>query len=272
MRNDNKAYNWRHFRIAQEKNMASLTEIMQLLQTTLKPHLFSDYCPNGLQVEGRAEVKRVVTGVTACQALIDKAIELQADAILVHHGFFWKSENPCVVGMKKNRLQALLTHDISLLAYHLPLDAHHELGNNVQLAKKLGLGITEALYPENPKQVGNIAILDEPMLADDFSTLCMQILGQKPQHIAGAKSTIKTIGFCTGAAQGFIEQAVLMGCDAYLSGEISEPTVHIARETGIHYFAAGHHATERYGVQAVGEFLAAKLDIEHIFVEVENPV
>ena len=252
--------------------MASLTQLSELLQSTLKPHLFNDYCPNGLQVEGRAHIKRVVTGVTACQALIDKAIELQADAVLVHHGFFWKNENPCVIGIKQKRLKALLAHDISLFAYHLPLDAHHELGNNVQLAKTLGLGMTEALYPDNPKQVGNIAILDEAMLATDFASLCERVLGQKSIHIVGFNPLIKRIGFCTGAAQGFIEQAVLMGCDAYLSGEISEPTVHVARETGIHYFAAGHHATERYGVQAVGEFLAAKLGIEHIFVDIENPV
>ncbi len=252
--------------------MASLTQLSELLQSTLKPHLFNDYCPNGLQVEGRAHIKRVVTGVTACQALIDKAIELQADAVLVHHGFFWKNENPCVIGIKQKRLKALLAHDISLFAYHLPLDAHHELGNNVQLAKKLGLGMTEALYPDNPKQVGNIAILDEAMLATDFASLCERVLGQKSIHIVGFNPLIKRIGFCTGAAQGFIEQAVLMGCDAYLSGEISEPTVHVARETGIHYFGAGHHATERYGVQAVGEFLAAKLGIEHVFVDIENPV
>ena len=252
--------------------MASLTQVSELLQSTLKAQLFNDYCPNGLQVEGKAQIKRLVTGVTACQALIDRAIELQADAILVHHGFFWKSENPCVVGIKQKRIKALLTHDISLFAYHLPLDTHHELGNNVQLAKKLGLGITEALYPDNPKQVGNIAILEEPMLASDFANLCERMLGQRPIHIAGNNPLIKKIGFCTGAAQGFIEQAVLMGCDAYLSGEISEPTVHTARETGVHYFGAGHHATERYGVQAVGEFLAAKLSIEHVFVDIENPV
>ena len=252
--------------------MASLRQVVDLLQSTLKPQLFNDYCPNGLQVQGKEQIQRLVTGVTASQALIDAAINLKADAILVHHGYFWKGENACVVGMKKNRLKALLMNDISLLAYHLPLDAHHELGNNVQLAKKLGLGIAEPLYPENPKQVGNIAVLDEPMSAEDFSALCERVLGQKPIHIAGANQLIKTIGFCTGAAQGFIEQAVVMGCDAYLSGEISEPTVHTARETGIHYFAAGHHATERYGVQAVGEFLAEKLGIEHVFVDIANPV
>lgn len=252
--------------------MASLRQVVDLLQSTLKPQLFNDYCPNGLQVQGKEQIQRLVTGVTASQALIDAAINLKADAILVHHGYFWKGENACVVGMKKNRLKALLMNDISLLAYHLPLDAHHELGNNVQLAKKLGLGIVEPLYPENPKQVGNIAVLDEPMSAEDFSALCERVLGQKPIHIAGENQLIKTIGFCTGAAQGFIEQAVVMGCDAYLSGEISEPTVHTARETGIHYFAAGHHATERYGVQAVGEFLAEKLGIEHVFVDIANPV
>jgi len=252
--------------------MASLIQVVDLLQSMLKPQLFNDYCPNGLQVQGKDHIQRLVTGVTASQALIDAAINLQADAILVHHGYFWKGENACVVGMKKNRLKALLMSDISLLAYHLPLDAHHELGNNVQLAKKLGLGIVEPLYPESPKQVGNIAVLDEPMSAEDFSGLCERVLGQKPIHIAGANQYIKTIGFCTGAAQGFIEQAVVMGCDAYLSGEISEPTVHAARETGIHYFAAGHHATERYGVQAVGEFLAEKLGIEHVFVDIANPI
>ncbi|PTQ89899.1 Nif3-like dinuclear metal center hexameric protein [Agitococcus lubricus] len=252
--------------------MASLTEIMQLLQSTLKPQLFNDYCPNGLQVEGRPHIKRLVTGVTACQALIDKAIELHADAILVHHGFFWKNENPCVVGMKKNRLQTLLKHDISVLAYHLPLDAHAELGNNAQLAQKLGLNMAEALYPDNPKQVGNIAVLAQAITVDALIGRCQQILGQTPLHIAGQATALRRIGFCTGAAQGFIEQAALMGCDAYISGEISEPTVHIAREMGIHYLAAGHHATERYGVQALGDFLAAKLGIEHIFVDIENPV
>ena len=252
--------------------MASLTQVSELLQSTLKPHLFNDYCPNGLQVQGKEDIKLLVTGVTACQALIDKAIALKADAILVHHGFFWKNESPCVVGMKQKRLKALLLNDISLFAYHLPLDAHHELGNNVQLAKKLGLGMTGALFPDSPKQVGNVAVLDEPMLVQDFVALCEQVLLQKPIHITGNQPTIQKIGFCTGAAQGFIEQAVLMGCDAYLSGEISEPTVHVAREMGIHYFAAGHHATERYGVQAVGEFVAAMLGIEHVFVDVENPV
>lgn len=252
--------------------MASLTQVLELLQNTLRPWAYSDYCPNGLQVEGKAEVQLLVTGVTACQALIDAAIELNADAILVHHGYFWKSENPCVVGLKRNRLKALLAHDISLLAYHLPLDGHAELGNNAQLAQRLGLTITGALYPDNPKQVGNMATLTPPMTVEAFSVRLAQALGQVPLHIAGTQEMISKVGFCTGAAQGFIDQAVVMGCDAYLSGEISEPTVHTAREAGIHYFAAGHHATERYGVQALGELLAQQLGVRHQFVDIANPV
>lgn len=252
--------------------MAALTQVVDLLQSTLKPWSYSDYCPNGLQVEGKAEVQLLVTGVTACQALIDAAIDLKADAILVHHGYFWKSEDPCIAGMKKKRLKALLSHDISLLAYHLPLDGHPELGNNAQLAKKLGLTITSPLYPDNPKQVGNIGMLAEAVTVDTFAQRVAHALGQTPIHIAGDKPMISRIGFCTGAAQGFIEQAVRMSCDAYLSGEISEPTVHIARETGMHYLAGGHHATERFGVQAVGEFLAQQLGIWHQFVDIANPV
>lgn len=252
--------------------MASLIQVIDLLQNTLQPSRFSDYCPNGLQVAGKEEVRRLVTGVTASQALIDAAIAWQADAILVHHGWFWKSENPCVVGMKKNRLKALLQHDISLIAYHLPLDAHPEYGNNAQLAKKMAWPVTGLLYPDNPKQVGNIAELPQAIEAEVLAQQLQQVLGQVPLHIAGSTKPIKKMAFCTGAAQGFIEQAILMGCDAYVSGEISEPTVHIAREAGIHYFAAGHHATERYGVQALGAVLAQDLALEHLFIDIANPV
>ena len=252
--------------------MASLTQVLELLQGTLKPWAFNDYCPNGLQVQGKEEVQLLVSGVTASQALIDAAIAVNADAILVHHGYFWKGENACVVGMKKNRLKSLLVNDISLLAYHLPLDAHAELGNNKQLAQRLGITIDGALYPDNPKQVGNIGSFAQAMSAGQLAEHLAQVLGQPDIHIAGAATQIKKVGFCTGAAQGFIEQAVLMGCDAYISGEISEPTVHIAREAGIHYFAAGHHATERYGVQALGEFVASTLGVRHQFIDIANPV
>jgi dinuclear metal center YbgI/SA1388 family protein len=251
--------------------MATLTQLVDLLQQTLKPWLFQDYCPNGLQVGGREEVRRVVTGVTACQALIDEAVRLDADAVLVHHGFFWKNENPCITGMKKARLKTLLANDLSLLAYHLPLDGHPELGNNAQLAKRLALPVSGLLFPDNPRQVGNIADLDSPLTAEALLQRIEVALGRSALHIPGGQA-IQRIGFCTGGAQGFIEQAVLMGCDAYISGEISEPTVHVAREAGIHYFAAGHHATERYGVQALGELLAAQLGIEAVFVDIDNPV
>jgi dinuclear metal center YbgI/SA1388 family protein len=251
--------------------MATLTQVIDLLQQTLKPGLYPDYCPNGLQVEGRAEVRRLVTGVTASQALLDEAVRRQADAVLVHHGYFWKGEDPCVVGMKQRRLKTLLSHDMSLLAYHLPLDGHESLGNNAQLARRLSLPLSEPLYPENPRQVGNIAMLEQPMRIEELAARLARTLGRQPLHVAGGPALLRRIGFCTGGAQGFIEQAVLMKCDAYISGEISEQTVHVAREQGIHYFAAGHHATERYGVEAVGEFLAAALGIEHEFVDIPSP-
>jgi len=185
---------------------------------------------------------------------------------------FLENENPCITGMKKARLKTLLAHDLSLLAYHLPLDGHPDLGNNAQLAKRLALPVSGLLFPDNPRQVGNIADLDSPLSAEALLRRIEAALGRSALHIPGGGQAIRRIGFCTGGAQGFIEQAVLMGCDAYISGEISEPTVHVAREAGIHYFAAGHHATERYGVQALGELLAAQLGIESVFVDIDNPV
>ena len=246
--------------------------LLGLLDDELQTHRFRDYCPNGLQVEGREQVRRLVTGVTACQALIDAAIVEEADAIFVHHGYFWKNEDQRVRGMKKQRLQTLLRHDISLFAYHLPLDAHPQLGNNAQLARRLGLHMEGGLEPDNPLSVGNVGRLDEPMSAEDFAAHVEAVLGREALHIGDSQDEIETLAWCTGAAQGFIEQAQALGVDAYLSGEISEPTTHFARETGIHYFACGHHATERYGVQAVGEWLANEHGLEHIFIDIDNPV
>lgn len=252
--------------------MTFLREVLTLLDQTLEPARFSDYCPNGLQVEGRAEVRKVVTGVTACQALIDAAVARGADAILVHHGYFWKGEDARVTGMKRARLKTLLAHDISLLAYHLPLDAHPVFGNNAQLARVLGLTIDGALEPGNPRSIGNTAVLPSPMSAQEFSDHVTSQLGREPLLIAGGPAEIRRIGFCTGGAQGYIDQAIALGLDAYLSGEISEQTVHAARECGIHYFAGGHHATERYGIRALGEFLQLETGIEVEFVDVDNPV
>jgi dinuclear metal center YbgI/SA1388 family protein len=252
--------------------MTALHDLLALLDSTLEPGRFSDYCPNGLQVQGRDEVRLIVSGVTASAALVDAAISRGADAILVHHGYFWKGEDPTITGMKKARLQKLLAHDISLLAYHLPLDAHPVLGNNAQLALRLGITIDGPLQADNPRSVGNTGHFQHALSPAELAELLAARLGREPQHIAGGGNVIRRIGFCTGAAQGYIEQAVAQGLDAYISGEISEQTVHVARECGIHYFAAGHHATERYGVQALGAFVAERLGIRHEFADMDNPV
>ncbi|MFZ5757853.1 MAG: Nif3-like dinuclear metal center hexameric protein [Pseudomonadota bacterium] len=242
------------------------------LDALLSPHLFNDYCPNGLQVEGRPEVRRLVTGVTASQALLDAAVEAGADAVLVHHGWFWKSEDARVTGMKKRRLATVLKNDINLLAYHLPLDAHPELGNNVQLAKRLGLVVTGPLSPLDKRVVGNTGELAVPETAGRFAARVRGVLGREVLHIGNPDVPVRTVGWCTGAAQGYIEQAVAAGVDLYLTGEVSEQTVHVARETGIQFLSCGHHATERYGVQAVGDWLAAQFGIEHRHIDIPNPV
>ncbi|MAY42315.1 MULTISPECIES: Nif3-like dinuclear metal center hexameric protein [unclassified Neptuniibacter] len=249
-----------------------LQEFVSYINTVLTPELFKDYCPNGLQVEGKQDIKKFVTGVTASQALIDAAIEQHADAILVHHGFFWKGEDSCITKTKKKRIKALLDHDISLIAYHLPLDAHPELGNNAQLAKKLGIKVFGGLEPENPRSIGNVGELEEAHTLAEFSTIIDLALGRYPLAIKGGDHKIKSVAWCTGGAQGYIDKAIDLGVDAYISGEISEPTVHTARENGIHYFSAGHHATERYGVQALGEKLALQFGLQHQFIEISNPV
>ncbi|TWI55408.1 dinuclear metal center YbgI/SA1388 family protein [Pseudomonas duriflava] len=229
-----------------------------------------DYCPNGLQVEGRSTVSRIVTGVTASQALLDAAVEAKADAVLVHHGYFWKNEDARIIGMKQRRLKTLLAHDISLLAYHLPLDLHPEVGNNIQLARRLGITVHEGLEPGNSRSIVLRGSLAEPIDAAAFARHVASILGREPLVIEGTRP-IEQIAWCTGGAQGYIDQAIAAGVDAYLTGEVSEQTVHSARESGISFFAAGHHATERYGVQALGEYLAAQFDLEHLFIDIPNP-
>ncbi|EGG99968.1 Hypothetical protein imdm_308 [gamma proteobacterium IMCC2047] len=249
-----------------------LTDIIRLCETVLEPARYRDYCPNGLQVEGAEEVSRIVSGVTASQALIDAAIEQKAQVILVHHGYFWKGESPQVVGMKRKRLKALLENDISLLAYHLPLDGHPELGNNARLAQLLELSVQHGMEPANDRSIGLVGELSEAKSGDEFAAFIEDKLGRTPFHVAGTDRPIKRVAWCSGAAQGMIDQAVELGVDAYLTGEVSEPTVHSARELGIHFYAAGHHATERYGVQALGEYLAEQLAIEHRFIDIDNPV
>ncbi|MDT3708808.1 MAG: Nif3-like dinuclear metal center hexameric protein [Pseudomonadaceae bacterium] len=248
----------------------ALTKLVAECDRFLNVAKIADYCPNGLQVEGRPQVRRIVSGVTASQALLDAAIEAQADAVLVHHGYFWKNEDARIVGMKQRRLKTLLNHDISLLAYHLPLDVHPQVGNNAQLARVLDLLVEGPLEPDNAKSVGLVGSLRTPISPVEFQRRIYQALGREPLLIDGQRP-IQRIAWCTGGAQGYIEQAVAAGVDAYLTGEISEPTVHIARENGLSFFAAGHHATERYGVQALGDYLAAQFGIEHRYIDCPNP-
>ncbi len=249
----------------------TLTELINSLDKELKPWLFKDYAPNGLQVEGRQKINKIVTGVTACEAFLDKAIEANADAVLVHHGYFWQGENPCIIGMKQRRLRKLLTNDINLFGYHLPIDAHPTLGNNAELARILGFSITGGLDPNATNPIGNTGSLETPMTLAEIGTHIAAKLDTKPLLISAHDRLIKTIAWCTGGAQDYINQAITVGADAFISGEISERTVHIARECGIHYIAAGHHATERCGVQAVGKWLQDKFYIEHEFIDIPNP-
>ncbi len=248
----------------------SLQKLLAEANALMEPQAFKDYCPNGLQVEGREEVRRLVSGVTASQALIDAAIDVGADAILVHHGFFWRGEDPCLRGMKRRRLASLLANDVSLIAYHLPLDAHPTLGNNAQLAARLGIEV-EGGMDDSERPVGNVGRLPRPLSAREFAAQVGDVLGRPPLLEEVGAGPISRIAWCTGAAQSYIDRAAGLGVDAYLSGEVSEPTIHSAREQGLHYIAAGHHATERYGVQALASALAVALDIDHQFIDIDNP-
>lgn len=249
-----------------------LAELTRYLDELLQVANFQDYCPNGLQVEGRSPVTRIATGVTASQDLLDAALAWGADAILVHHGYFWKGETQPVVGMKKRRLAALLVSDVSLLAYHLPLDAHPELGNNACLGRLMGLENFEPLRPGEAGGVGNIAGLPHGVSAGEMRRRLEQLTGRQALHIGDENDEVQRIAWCTGAAQGYIEAAVAAGADLFVTGEASEQTVHVAREEGIHFIAAGHHATERFGVQALGEHLAGEFKLEHRFIDIPNPV
>lgn len=250
----------------------NLKDLDETLKTLLKPELFNDYCPNGIQVEGKEVVGKIVTGVTASKALIEAAINENADLVLVHHGYFWKGENPSITGLKKVRLKLLLEKNISLCAYHLPLDAHPELGNNAQLARVLSLSTQTIQSTSEGHPIIYMGSLERAMDFDNFTAHIESKLNRKPLSVKGDNKLIKTLAWCTGAAQGLIEHAIDAGVDAYITGEISEQTVHMARESGLHLFSAGHHATERYGVQALGSYLENQCDIVHNFIDIDNPV
>jgi len=230
---------------------------------------FHDYCPNGVQIEGRPEVFRLVSGVTASLDLLKAAIGAGADAILVHHGYFWKNEDARITGVKRVRIELLLRHNVSLLAYHLPLDAHPVLGNNAQLAQKLGF-VVEGGFGE--QSIACYGALADALPLRGLGERLTRVLGRTPLIIGDGDRTMQRIAWCSGAAQGYFEEAIRLGVDAFLTGEISEQCVHLARETGVAFIAAGHHATERYGVQALGAHLAQQFGISHQFVDIDNPV
>lgn len=238
-----------------------------------------DYCPNGLQVEGRPQIKKIITGVTASLALIERAIEEKADAILVHHGWFWKNDDARVVGQLHDRLKLIMAHDINLFAYHLPLDVHPQLGNNAQLAKMMGWGVSK---PTKKSPLATLGVMDgliwegKPAISQktlgQLARSLASRLGRDPLVVGDLNKPIKRIAWCTGGAQNYIKEASLMKVDAYISGEISESTFHSANEMGVAYIAAGHHATERYGIQALGQHLQKTFRIKHQFIDLPNPV
>lgn len=246
-----------------------LEALHSYLNDLLEVSRFRDYCPNGLQVEGRAEVRRVLCGVSASQALVDQACREAYDAVLVHHGYFWKGEDGRITGIRRRRLAALLGHDVSLLAYHLPLDAHELLGNNAQLGRLMGWRPCGRFADQELGWVG------EPAQVESAAQVARSVaarLGREPLLVGEGSRPVRKVAWCSGGAQGYFEQAIAAGADLYLSGEISEQTVHLARESGVPYIAAGHHATERYGPRALAHHLQAELGLEAVFVDLDNPV
>ncbi|MDH4235297.1 MAG: Nif3-like dinuclear metal center hexameric protein [Gallionella sp.] len=246
-----------------------LNELRDYNASLLQTGLFKDYCPNGVQVEGRPEVRRIATGVTASQQVLDEAISWGADAVLVHHGYFWRNEDATIVGIKKRRIAQLLKNDVSLLVYHLPLDAHAELGNNAQLGKLLGL-VAQGRFGE--QSIAWVGTLERPQPLSQFAHQIAHDLQREPHVIGDGAKIIRKVAWCSGGAQGYFEAAIAQGVDAYITGEISEQNFHLANETGVAFISAGHHATERLGIQALGEHLAKQFNLEHRFFDQANPV
>lgn len=244
-------------------------ELNAYLETALECARFRDYCPNGLQVEGRPEIHRIVCGVTASQALLDAAVARQADAVLVHHGYFWKGEDGRIAGIRKARLATLLKHDINLFAYHLPLDAHEIWGNNAQWAARLGWQVKGRFGDQS---VGFVGTLSAPATARGVADAVSALTGRPAQLVGDATRPVRRVAWCSGGAQGYFEEAIALDADLYVSGEISEQTYHLAVETGVPFLAAGHHATERYGVQALAAHLSGEFGLECDYVEIDNPV
>ena len=249
----------------------SCFELLAAFDGLLQPARFKDYGPNGLQVEGKTDIRRIVSGVTASLALIEAAVAAKTDAIFVHHGLFWRGQSGTVTGWMKQRLALLLRHDINLYAYHLPLDAHPELGNNAQLGVQLGLAGTGQFGENLLGFLGQRTDGGQFDSAQDLAAHIEKRLNRPPVLIAPAQEAIKKIAWCTGGAQGYFEAAIAAGADAFITGEISEPQAHYARECGVAFIACGHHASERYGAPAVAGHVAAQLGLEHIFIDIDNP-
>lgn len=244
-------------------------ELELYLNNLLRADQFRDYCPNGLQVQGRSEIKKIATGVTASLAFLEAAVQWGADAVLVHHGYFWKQEASVIKGLKQRRLRTLLLNDVNLFAYHLPLDAHAELGNNACLGARLGWQVEGRFGAD---QLGWLGTLPEPITLADLASQVKHTLQREPLVFGDPQIKLERIAWCTGAAQNLFNEAIAAGAQVYVSGEVSEPTMHLAHESGVAYIAAGHHATERYGVQALGAHLANTFGLIHQFIEIDNPV
>lgn len=244
-------------------------DLVAYLDGYLSAAAFRDYCPNGLQVEGRGDVAVIVTGVTASADLVEAAAQTGAHALLVHHGYFWKGEDPRITGLRRRRIAALLAHGINLIAYHLPLDAHPEIGNNAMLARKLDIAV-EGRFGE--QEIGAHGTLAQPLRLADFAARVAERLDREPLVVGDPGRPVRRIAWCTGAAQGYFEQAAALGVDVYVTGEASEQTYHLARESGVAFVGAGHHATERYGIEALGAHLAGRFGLVHRHIDIANPV
>jgi dinuclear metal center YbgI/SA1388 family protein len=248
--------------------MVARVELDAYLNALLETARFQDYGPNGLQVEGKAEVHKIVSGVTASLALIEAAIAVQADAIVVHHGLFWKGHDGRLTGWLKQRVERLMAHQINLFAYHLPLDAHTLYGNNAQFGSRLGLK-AEAHF--GPQDLGCVGSLPQQLSLNELGAALQLQLGRAAMVVPGDGRVLRRVAWCTGGAQGYFEGAIAAGADAYITGEISEPQAHLAAETGVAFIACGHHASERYGAPALAAHLAAKFGLQHQFIEIDNP-
>ena len=252
--------------------MADLFDIIQWCDQTLKSHEFKDYAPNGLQVEGKQQVNKILCAVTASQGAIEAAIAQNADLLLVHHGYFWKGEPYPITGMRGKRIKALIQNDISLVGYHLPLDSHPSLGNNASIADLLDLDGIEPLDPSERHPIGNTGFLKQAMTPEAFKAYVSERLDFDAVHLPATKGLIHKVGYCTGGAQDFIHKAASQQCDAYISGEVSERTFYEAQELDVHYYACGHHATEKYGVQRLAKAISEQFNIEYSYFELNNPI